>query len=46
MKKTSRNERLVCDWPKLMIAALQLITAIVNAFFNYFSHERQMGPSV
>jgi hypothetical protein len=35
MKKNRRNDRLVRDWVGLGIALVQLITAIVNAVFNY-----------
>lgn len=35
MKKKRRNDRPVRDWFGMGIALVQLITAIVNAVFNY-----------
>lgn len=47
MKKNRRNDRLVRDWVGLGIALVQLITAVVNAVFNYQpSDARKVGAPV
>lgn len=47
MKKKRPNDRLVREWFELGIALVQLITAIVNAVFNYLpAHARKVGAPV
>jgi len=47
MSKKRRNNRLVHGWLELSIAIVLLITAIVNAVFNYLpTNARQVGTPV
>ena len=47
MSKKHPDGRLVRDWIKLGVALVRLITAIVNAVFNYHTrYAGQVGPSL
>lgn len=46
-KKNHPEDRPVRDWSSLLVALVQLVTAIVNAVFNYpCRHAGQMDSSV
>lgn len=47
MKKKRRNDRLVLAWIEMGTAIALLITAIVNAVFNYqLTNAREMATPV